>query len=126
MTIKLSDIKPVGNFESVLQICEEKINTIVAKCHEEKQYNKALANFIKLIVSTLGITTALEDGIKTKDIWNEEEAKMDLLFTHILIIKANDCAHFYLNNMTLPPVHEQLNSYIESHKDVFGDLVVEK
>ena len=126
MTIKFADIKPVGNFEAILKVCEEKIDAIIAKCHEEKQYNKSLADSIKLIVSTLGITDALEDGIKQKEIWNEEEAKIDLLFTYILIIKANDCAQFYLNDITFPPAYKQLNSYIETRQDIFKGWVVEK
>lgn len=124
--MKISEIKPVGNFQSVLELADMKITEIVKNCDEKKQYSSALAEFIKMICGTLAIIDVLEEGIKLNDVWNKDEAMIDLLFTHLLIIRANDCAHKYLNGITPAPMSGQLNDTIRIKPDVYGSIHIEE
>ena len=54
-----------------------------------------------------------------------EEMKIDLLYTHLIIIDLNDVAQLYLNNIKMEPRHKQLQEIVNDNKDIFGDLKIE-
>jgi hypothetical protein len=61
MTIKFSDIKPIGNFDFLLNKLEEFTNECIAKCDKEKKYNSCLAKGIKMIVNEFAVLEVSED-----------------------------------------------------------------
>lgn len=124
-TYKLSDIKPIGNFDSVLETLDKKVTEI-----EKEGYTKRVANAIKIIVGEMGLLDVLsdnlEDGSEYKG-WNKEEQKNCLLFTHLLIIRLNNIAQKHLNGIDMEPNHIQLMESVNSnHKynKIFGKLII--
>lgn len=124
--MRIDDIKPVGNFEEVLLTFREKVDATISMCHEKKVFNKALSNYIKMICGDLSIPSVLMNGIRKKQGWNIEEMKIDLLYTHLLVIDLNDVSQFYLNNITMDSREKQLQEFIDDNKDIFSDLIIEQ
>ena len=119
----LIDIKPIGNFDFLL----EKLNDKLLNIESEQKYSSRVANFIKFIVNDLGVLDALQEFNEPYTGWNYEEQKICLLYTHLLIIRANNIAQKYLNDIEMPPNYLQLIEYIDSKpnlKSVFGKLII--
>lgn len=123
--IKFDDIKPVGNFDSVLETLREKADAIIGRCHVEKKYNSAIANCIKLIVGELCILDVLKDGILKNEGWSVYEMKVCLLYAHLIIIDLNDVAQLYLNGINMPSRMLQLQEYADNEPEVFGEIKFE-
>jgi hypothetical protein len=124
-TYKLSDIKPIGNFDSVLETLDIKVTEI-----EKEGYSKRVANAIKVIVAEMGLLDVLsqdlKDGSKYEG-WNKEEQKICLLFTHLLIIRLNNIAQKHLNGIDMDPNHIQLMESVSGnheYKNIFGKLTI--
>ena len=126
MIIKFSDIKPTGNFDFLLNKLEEFTSECIAECDKEKKYDSCLAKGIKMIVNEFAVIEVLEEGIEEKDTWSIDEAYLCLLYAHLLVIRLNDCAQKYLNNITPDSEIKQLNEYIQSkqHSKVYKNLQV--
>ena len=126
-TINVQDIKMDGNFDTILESLYTKLSEIEKECKDSNKYSKRLSKFIKLIVVELGLLDEdyLEDILNNK-VWNKEQAIHTNLHCHILVIKANSIAQFYLNNITVTPEQEVefLNNHIHSRPDVFDDLTI--
>lgn len=123
--MKISDIKPVGNFDKILNDLREKADSIIDKCNKEQKYNSSLAKLIKLIINDLGIIDVLEEGVIEKSGWNNDEMIMCLLYTHLIIIDLNNTAYKYLNNIEPLPIDSQLQDYINGKKNIYGDIKIE-
>lgn len=123
--MKISDIKPVGNFDKILNDLRKKADSIIDKCNKEQKYNSSLAKLIKLIINDLGIIDVLEEGVIEKSGWNNDEMIMCLLYTHLIIIDLNNTAHKYLNNIEPLPIDSQLQDYINGKKNIYGDIKIE-
>jgi hypothetical protein len=125
-TQSIDNISNKGNFDSVLQMLEKKLAEIRTECQETGKYSKRIANFIKFMVVDLGMPDVLEEGVRKGDVWNKEEAKQTLLYVHKLLISANTLAQFYLNDITIDRQMEveQLNTYVECNRDIFGNLKI--
>ncbi len=120
---KMSDIRPVGNFDSILETLNQKVLILESR----NSYSKGVSEMIKLIVNTLGMIDVLESFETPYTGWNYEEQKICLLYTHILIIRCNNIAQKYLNNIEMEPIHIQLMDYINNKpnlKKVFGKLEI--
>ena len=121
--MKFEEIVPIGNFKEVLELFRTKVDETISKCNEEKKYNKSLSKWITTIVGDFGMIDVLEEGILKNDCWNVEEAKICLLYTHLLIIDLNQTAHTYLNNITeWSSRKDQLQEMIDSREDIFNGL----
>jgi hypothetical protein len=121
---ELSDIKPVGNFDVLL----EKFNSLLVQLEEENKYSSRVAKFIKMFVGELGTLEILEEFDEPYTGWNMEEQKICLLYAHLLVIRANNIAQKYLNNIEMLPNHIQLMDYVNDKpklKKVFGKLIIE-
>lgn len=121
---KLSDIKPIGNLDFLLKMADD----LVTKLEAENQYTSKVADFLKFFVGELGTIDILETFETPYEGWNMEEQKICLLYAHIIVIRCNNIAQKYLNNIEMPPIHEQLMEYIESkpeYKKIFGYLKIE-
>jgi hypothetical protein len=119
----MSDIRPVGNFDSILETLNQKVLILESR----NSYSKGVSEMIKLIVNTLGMIDVLESFETPYTGWNYEEQKICLLYTHILIIRCNNIAQKYLNNIEMEPIHIQLMDYINNKpnlKKVFGKLEI--
>jgi hypothetical protein len=127
-TIKLSEITPEGNFESILISITKKADEVIKSCHKNKKYDPYLAKYVYYVVNEMDLIEALEEGLEKKDGWSQEQMLSTLLYTHLLLIKLNDTAHKYLNNIEPDPPVKQLNEYIQYRiKDrplVYGDLQI--
>lgn len=122
-TIKLSDIKPVGNFEEILLLLNDKL--VAMESHNG--YSSAVAEFIKLVFGELAMKEALSNFNEPYTGWNRDEQKMCLLYVLILGIRANNIAQKYLNNIEMDAVHVQLTDSIridEELREIFGDLTI--
>lgn len=120
---KLSDIKPIGNFDVLL----EKFNTLLCQLEAKNKFSPHVADFLKMFVGEWGVIDALEKFENPYKGWNEEEQKICLLYAHLLIIRANNIAQKYLNKIEMPPNHIQLMDYINSKpklKKTFGKLII--
>lgn len=120
---KMSDIKPVGNFESIL----ETLNQEVLILESRNGYSKGVAEMIELIVGTLGLIEALETFETPYTGWNYEEQKICLLYAHSLVARCNNIAQKYLNNIEMEPIYVQLMDYVNEDpnlKKVFGKLII--
>lgn len=118
---KLSDIKPIGNFDSVLEMFNEKLTK-----YEETKDTSRVSNFLKGLLVYLGVIEELKEGILEKDVWNIEEAKICLLYTHLLVIRANNMVQ-EKNNIQMAENHIQLMEGINgdsSYLDIFGELIL--
>lgn len=125
--MKFDEIKPVGNFKEILEKFTEVVNETITKCNEEKKYNKDLAKWIKVIVGDFALIEVLEEGILEKDTWDIEEAKICLLYTHLLVIDLNQTAHTYLNDKTdWDSKMVQLQEMIDSKPNIYGNLKLEE
>jgi hypothetical protein len=121
--MKFEEIVPIGNFKEVLERFRTGVDETISRCNEEKKFNKSLATWIKTIVGDFGMIDVLEDGILKNNCWNIEEAKICLLYTHLLIIDLNQTAHTYLNNITKwDSRKDQLQEMIDYRKDIFNGL----
>ena len=67
----LIDIKPIGNFDFLL----EKLNDKLLNIESEQKYSSRVANFIKFIVNDLGVLDALQEFNEPYTGWNYEEQK---------------------------------------------------
>lgn len=122
--VKLSELRPVGNFDTILERLEEKLEKLIATCHQKGKAD-GLGKFISLVVGELGIIDALQEGIRKGDVWDIEEAKQCLLFAHLLVMRANDVAQLYLNDIEMESPATQLNEYIASSEaDIFRGWVI--
>lgn len=125
--MKFDEIKPIGNFKEILEKFTVRVNETIAKCNEEQKYNKDLAKWIKVIASDFALIESLEEGILEKYTWNIDEAKICLLYTHLLIIDLNQTAHTYLNNKTdWDSRMFQLQEMIDAKPNIFGNLKLEE
>jgi len=124
--MKIEDIKPLGNFKEVLEKFREKADTIISRCHKEKVYNSAVAILIKSICGDFQVIEVLSDGIRKNKGWNIEEMKIDLLYTHLIVMDLNDVAQLYLNGFKMDSRSKQLQETIDGSKDIFGDLKIEQ
>jgi hypothetical protein len=122
--IKFSDIKPIGNFDSILISFRDWVDKIVAKCDEDQAYRPSVATAIKTIVGEFGMIEVLEEGIKTGDCWDKEEAIICLLCVHLLIIDLNNVAQKYLNKITMDSNINQLREYIVNQPEIFGEYLI--
>ena len=120
MNIKFSEIKPVGNFDSILEKLDIKTKKIVEQCHKEKSYNKSVANCITLMAGDLGLIDVFEEGELLGDSWDMDESMQCLLFSHILIMRLNDVAQLYLNNIEMDPPFKQLDELMKSKPNIYG------
>ena len=114
MKIKISDIKPVGNFKAPLETFDQQITEIENTVNEAGKYLPIISEKIKQIVG-MGFIDSLENGIRTGEIWDVEEGKICLLYTHLLIMRLNNLANKYLNKwLEMPSDFEQLTDYINT------------
>lgn len=123
MEYKIKDIKPVGNFKPTLEM----IAGHVQQLEDQNKYTTSVANHIKLIVGDLGIPDALIISIQNGTAWNIEEAKICLLYTYYLIIRLNNIAQKYLNNIEMPDNNIQLMERVNDDpklKKIFGKLTI--
>lgn len=123
-TYKLSDIKPVGNFDFLL----EKANNSVTELEAKNEYSSNVAKFLKFFVGDLGVIDVLEKFESPYKGWNLEEQKICLLYAHIIVIRCNNIAQKYMNHIDMPPIHEQLMEYVNQKphlRKIFGTLIVE-
>jgi hypothetical protein len=112
--IKLSDIKPCGNFDEPLISINNKVTEIIDECEKKQAKTPRIGKMILFIINDMGLIDVLEEGIDQNDGWNLDEMYLCLLYTHSLIIRLNDCAQKFLNNITEPaPLIDQLNGYIQ-------------
>jgi len=124
-TYKMSDIKPDGNFDFVLNMFNKKL----IELEDKKEYSSSVANFLKVFIGEVGVIDALEEFEEPYEGWNKEEQKSSLLYAHLIVIRANNIAQKYLNNIEMEPNHIQLMEYIngkEELKNVFGKLTIEE
>jgi len=124
-TIKLSDIKPVGNFEEILLLLNDKLIAM----ESYNGYSSAVANYIKLVFGELALKEVLSSFNEPYTGWNRDEQKMCLLYVLILGIRANNIAQKYLNNIEMDSVHVQLTDSIKSDeklREIFGDVIIEE
>jgi len=124
--MKIEDIKPLGNFKEVLEKFREKADSIITRCHKEKVYNSALAILIKSICGEFCVIDVLSDGIRNNKGWNIEEMKIDLLYTHLIIMYLNDVAQLYLNGFKMDSREKQLQEMVDMDNDIFGELKIEQ
>jgi hypothetical protein len=123
---KLSEIKPIGNFDSILEMLDGKLKEM-----EKEGYSKRVPNFIKLVVAELGLLDIFEEGLSAPvhNGWNKEEEKICLLFTNLLIIRANNIAQTYFNKIEMDENHIQLMDRANNdakYKKIFGELIINK
>ena len=125
MQIKFENIKPIGNLEEVLKTFRILADKAIEKAHNEKKFNNDLSKIIKTIVGEFAIIEILEEGIETNDCWNIDEAIIDLLYTHLIIVDVNSVAHLYLNNISMKPSKEQLQEYCkESNNKIYHNIEI--
>jgi hypothetical protein len=124
--LHINEIVPQkGNFEEIYKSLCKKADSIIDHCNEEQTYNKSLAALIKLIVGDFDLIGIWEDTIKKKlNTDHLGDPIINLLYTHMLIIRLNDTAHKYLNNIITPPVHEQLQDMVDNNPKIFGNLKI--
>ncbi len=125
MKIKISDIKPVGNFKEILEELDKQVTAIENAVDE---YSDIISDMIKKIVN-LEIIDQLEKSISDKTVWDIVEAKTCLLYTHILIMRMNNLANKYLNKwLTIPSDFEQLTDYIQTAygftREAYHDIII--
>ena len=125
--MKIEDIKPIGNFKSVLELFREKADAIITRCNKEKVYNSTLSILIKSICGEFAIIKLLSDSIINHKVGSIsiEEMRIDLLYTHLIVIDLNNVAQFYLNNIKMESRTKQLQEIIYFNKDIFGNLKIE-
>jgi hypothetical protein len=124
-TIKFEDIKPIGNFKEILEKLRSKVDIAVNEANEQKKYIPKLAGLIKFIVGEFALTSSLEEGLLKGDIWSEEECLLCLLYTHLLIIDLNSCAHKFLNKIEMDEPKKQLQDFIKnSDKSIYKNIQV--
>lgn len=125
-SIKMSDIKPIGNFDKVLTSIRNRADEDINKAHALKAYHKGIADTIKLICNTLGIIDVLEDSYKNGETWSVEENLQCLLYTHLIIIDLNQVAHTYLNNVTKwDSPAKQLQDLIDGEPEIYKGLKIQ-
>ena len=125
--ISFIDIKPIDRFESILLEIRKKVDTTIALCHKHKQYNKSISTYIKFITQIISaLEDDLENGQYKKDIWNENEAFICLLYSHLLIIDLNQTAHMYLNPglCKFESSTKQLQQLLDGQKKIYGNVKI--
>jgi len=117
---KLSEIKPVGNFDSILELLNTKVENL-----EKVGYCKKVPQTIKKIIE-FGFLDVLEKFETPYKGWSKKEQKICLLYLHLLFIRLNNIAQKYLNNIDMEPNHIQLMMLTaeEKYKKIFGELII--
>jgi len=125
LTIKESEIKPIGNFKEILELLRKKTDMAIRKANGDKEYHDGLSKVIKLICGDLGLISVLEDGYITGDTWDRKECMQCLLYTHLIIIDLNQISHTYLNKITEwdTPV-EQLQDLMDEKHKIYKGLII--
>lgn len=125
MELKFNDIKPIGHLDTVFEVVGKKVHDYIEIIHQKPELSvKYIKSYSKLITE-FGMMDALETGILNNKVWNVREARICLLYLHLLMIELNDVAQLYMNNITMPPKIQQLQEYIDGEgKQYFGDLTL--
>lgn len=121
MEIKISDIKPIGNFDSTLKLLRKKADEAISLCDKKGEYNKSIRQILLFVFDTV---FSLEEGIIDGDIWDMDEAKMCLLYAIIISIDLNRTAHKHLNNAPGLPLIDELRSYIYTKREILGNIII--
>ncbi len=109
--LKLSELKPVGNFNSILISLKTKAETIISLCLEKNEYNSSLSEVFKF---NCEILEALRESIIENQVWNIDDARECLLYSAYLSIKINHTSHTLLNpGLVMPSVFEQFQEYLD-------------
>ena len=124
-TIKFTDIKPIGNFESILIRLRENADEVIDLSNKDKEYKTGLSKGIKTICAELNLIEVLEEGYQTGKTWNIRENLQCLLYTHLIIIDLNQTAHTYLNKITeWNSPTEQLQELLDDNPDIYKGLKI--
>jgi len=128
MKIKISDIKPIGNFKELLETFNIEVTEIENKINNIGMYSNDITDMIKKIINA-NIINTIEDSIRENDIWDKAEAKICLLYMHLLIIRLNNLINKYHNtNFKQLSYAEQLNEYISGTggltREIYNGIIV--
>lgn len=123
--LNIHNIRPYGRFQQILEKVRSKVDEMIDKTLEEDKYNSRLSAMIKMIVDDFGFIWIFEEVLLKKDGWDLDEALIDLLYVHLMIIDLNQVAHKFLNpQVVFPSRINQLREMIANKPKVYGKLII--
>lgn len=123
MELKFKDIKPIGHLEAIFEVVGKKVHDYIEEIHQNPKLSVKYLKIYSELITEFGMMDVLESDILNKV--NTKEARICLLYLHLLMIELNDVAQFYMNNITIPSKIQQIQEYIDGEgKQYFDNLTI--
>jgi hypothetical protein len=118
-----SNVKPVGNFESILKAHEKIVERLENSSDKSTNYTKKIARILDFLFIEI---EELEIGYHDDESWNKEECLQCLLFAHTLAIRLNYLAHVNLNRLDEKlNVIKELQDVLDSKPEIYKGLRID-